>query len=72
MSFHNIEDSVEMDINYSPGGEYPDVDDRIIEFIRSVYSRGMDKFYKEMIKYSKKIAEEAERLELVRLKKKYE
>lgn len=43
MEFHGVKDSCDMYINYFPEGEYRDVDDRIIEFIRNVYSKGMEK-----------------------------
>lgn len=51
MEFHGIKDSCDMWINYSPDGEYPEIDDRIISFIRSVYNRGMEKYDEETYEY---------------------
>jgi len=74
MEFHGIKDSVELDINYFPGSS-DGVDERVIEFFRSVYDRGIAK-YDNMIadmyeKQAQDQIEEAERKQLAQLKKKY-
>lgn len=72
MEFHGVKDACDMWINYWPDGEYPDVDDRIIEFIRSVYHRGMAKYDKAQVKWAKEEQEANERRLLADLKAKYE
>ena len=74
MEFHGIEDECEMYISYFPG-EYG-IDVRIVEFIENVYERGMLKYNKEAEEYwwkeNKEKIEEKEKVELKRLKEKYE
>lgn len=75
MEFHGVKDKIDMWINYSPDGEYG-IDNRIIEFVESVYDRGMVKYNKQMDKYwkeqNKEKIEKEEKAELERLKQKYE
>jgi len=74
VSFHGIDDKCDMWINHM-SGECDGVDDRVLDFLRSVYERGMFKFRKEMDKYeagaNKEAREKDERQELARLEKKY-
>ena len=76
MEFHEVKDNCDMWINFNGHGEVDGVDDRIIEFVRNVYERGMDKYYEEEEKWEeeeqKDEVERKEKLELERLKKKYE
>ena len=75
MCFHGVEKECDMWINYFPGVEYADVDDRIIKFIRDVYKLGMNKYNLKMKKYfekeSAKKKELEELAEYLRLKNKY-
>jgi len=59
-----------MYVNYFPDDRYG-MDIRIVEFIQSVYERGMAKYQERYRQGERKRAEEAERLELKRLKEKY-
>jgi hypothetical protein len=72
MEFHGVKDSCDMWINYWPDGEYADVDDRIIQFIRQVYAEGMDVYEGRMRNIRKREVERRERAELARLKAMYE
>jgi hypothetical protein len=72
MEFHGVKDSADMWINYWPDGEYQDVDDRVIKFIRSIYERGMANYEKARAAHAEKDQEAAERQQLARLKAKYE
>jgi hypothetical protein len=75
MEFHGIKKKCDMWINYVPGDECWGVDDRIIDFIRDVYEKGMEEYNKEMQKYVaeqyRKEIETQEKTELKRLIKKY-
>jgi len=75
MEFHGIKKKCDMWINYIPDGEYQGIDDRIIDFIRSVYEEGMQKYNEEIRRYfeeqNKKELETQEKAELMRLIKKY-
>jgi len=59
-------------INWSTGGEVPEVDDRVIEFFRSSYLDARGKWDDATAEDDAKKAEAAERAELARLKAKYE
>jgi hypothetical protein len=72
IEFHDVKDEMEFWINYNPDGECWGIDDRIIDFIRDVYLRGMRKYEKEDAKETAKEIEKEERAELKRLKKIYE
>lgn len=75
MEFHGVKDKTDMWINYYPDSEYG-IDKRIVEFVESVYDRGMTKYNKRMEKYwaeqNKEKVEKEEKAELERLKNKYE
>ena len=49
MEFHGAKDKIDMWINYFPG-ECEGLDDRVVEFFRSVYERGMEKYREIMFK----------------------
>lgn len=77
MEFHGIKNKCDMWINYDGyNGEFDGVDDRIIEFCRDVYGRGMEKYNtqreKDYQREHKKEIEDGEKAELKRLKTKYE
>lgn len=74
MEFHGVKDELNGWYNWMPG--YVDgVDDRVIEFIRGVYERGMEVYQKQMDAYfeeqNRAEIERRERAELARLKAKY-
>jgi hypothetical protein len=59
-------------INWSVGGEVPEIDDRVIEFFRGSYLKARGKMDDEIAEEEGRKTEEAERAELARLKAKYE
>ena len=67
MEFHGIKEKCDMWINYYPG-EYDGVDDRIIEFIKNIYEKGMVKYNISVSEYWKEEKEKEERAEYERLK----
>lgn len=76
MEFHGIKDKADMWINYDPYYcSTCNVDRRIVEFIQSVYNRGIEKYEEAQRKYNeeqnKKRIEAEERSTLERLEKKY-
>lgn len=70
MEFHGVKEKADMWINYFPN-EVDGVDDRIIDFVRDVYNRGMLKYNEHMQKYWKKQEEAQEKETLKILKQKY-
>ena len=73
MSFHGVKDSCDMWINYDGlSGECHGVDDRVVEFIQSVYDRGIGKYQDDQEAYFSEQTEKEEKEELKRLKAKYE
>jgi hypothetical protein len=77
MEFHGIKDKADMWINWGDStSEAPGVDQRIIDWFRSMHERGMEKYSEMMYESQKEDREKAERerelAELERLKKKYE
>lgn len=75
MEFHGVKDSCDLWINYSPD-EYGCMDQRVVEFFKSVYDRGIVKYQEDLNRYfrdrRRKETEASERAELARLKEKYE
>ena len=75
MECHGVKDELDGWYNWIPGA-VDGVDDRVIDFIRGVYQRGMVAYHKEIEKYwqeqDQAEAEKRERAELARLKTKYE
>ena len=76
MEFHGVKDKCDMWINYSPDtSAYPGVDYRIVDFITSVYDRGMAKYDAHCAKLEREShaqdIERSERAELERLTAKY-
>lgn len=73
MEFHGIKDKCDMWINYWPSN-VEGVDDRIIEFCRRIYEKGMAKYENEMAERLEKEYEQeirqAEEKEFARLKAK--
>ncbi len=75
MEFHGVKDKLDGYYSWFPGA-VDGVDDRVIEFIRDVYQRGMEVYHEEVYEAQKEQKraeiEKREREELERLKKKYE
>ena len=73
--FHGVKDKTDMWINYWPE-ECCNMDKRVSEFFNKVYEKGMRKYEDQMAKYyeekHKTEIEEREKMELKRLKQKYE
>jgi len=74
--FHGVRDSCDMWINWSPDtSDCRDVDQRVIDFFRRVYEKGMDVYYEEMAQIAQrdhqKRIEKIERRQLAELQEKY-
>lgn len=69
MEFHGVKDSCDMYVNYYP--EDDGMDQRVSEFFRSVYERGMAVYNDSMAKRSEEEKECWERAEYKRLEQKY-
>ena len=68
--FMGVKDKCDMYINYS--GDSNDVDDRVADFFREVYEKGMINYNNILAKDAEKEEQIMEKAELKRLKKKYE
>lgn len=76
MEFHGVKDKTDMWINWSDyNSECHGVDQRIIDWFRSVHERGMEKYEEALFESQKEQRERDERerdlKELARLKEKY-
>lgn len=75
IEFHGIKDTYEANLNWL-STEVDGVDDRIVNFVRRIYERGMVVYHEEMYEarreQEKLETERRERKELERLKAKYD
>jgi hypothetical protein len=71
MEFHGITSKTDLYINYAPNG-CCEMDERVAEFFRNAYDKGMSEHDSGMAEYWKKRDEEKEKEELARLKAKYD
>lgn len=74
MEFHGVKDTYEANLNWF-SSEVEGVDDRMLDFIRGVYERGMGVYQEEISAYfeeqNRAETEKRERQELARLQAKY-